>query len=143
ILPAAEAGACGARCRRRGRRGRAPSPRGDHGRERRGGMSELGMPLTDERDASACGLLEGLARPPRAERASAVRRRRQIVDRVARWIIGAVAFSAIAAVVLIFAFVLREALPLFTDAVVREEVTPARMVLPQAWKEGAAPSFSW
>ncbi len=70
-------------------------------------------------------------------------RRRKLTDKLARWVIAAVAFSAIAAVVLIFVFVLREALPLFTDEHVREEVTPAQMFLPQAWKEGAAPSYSW
>ena len=70
-------------------------------------------------------------------------RRRKLQDKLARWVIAAVAFSAIAAVVLIFVFVLREAIPLFTDAEIREEVTPARMILPQAWKEGADPSFSW
>jgi len=66
-----------------------------------------------------------------------------LTDRLARWAIAAVAFSAIAAVVLIFVFVLREALPLFTSDHVREEVTPARMFAPQAWKPGAEPSYSW
>jgi phosphate transport system permease protein len=66
-----------------------------------------------------------------------------LTDRVARWVIAAVAFSAIAAVVLIFVFVLREAFPLFTSDHVREEVTPAQMFLPQEWKPGAEPSYSW
>lgn len=76
-------------------------------------------------------------------RGAAMMRRRKLQDRLARWLIAAVAFSAIAAVIFIFVFVLREALPLFTDSTVREEVTPARMILPQAWKPGAEPSFSW
>lgn len=70
-------------------------------------------------------------------------RRRRLVDAVARKLIAVVAFSAIASVALIFLFVLREALPLFVDSDVREEVTPARMLLPQSWKEGRPPSFSW
>lgn len=69
--------------------------------------------------------------------------RRKRIDQLARWCIAAVAFTAIAAVILIFVFVLREALPLFTDEEVREEVTVSQMVFPQPWKEGAAPFFSW
>ncbi len=69
--------------------------------------------------------------------------RRRLINRLAAWTIAAVAFSAIAAVALIFLFVVREAVPLFNSAEVREEVTPAQMVMPQAWKEGAEPSFSW
>lgn len=70
-------------------------------------------------------------------------RRRKLVDRLAKLVIAGVAFSAIAAVVLIFVFVLREALPLFTSSQVHEEVTVGKMVFPQAWKAGAEPSFSW
>jgi len=70
-------------------------------------------------------------------------RRRQLIDKLSAWAITAVAFTAIAAVVLIFVFVVREAIPLFTDAEIREEVTPMGMVLPQPWKEGAEPSFAW
>lgn len=70
-------------------------------------------------------------------------RRRKFKDAIARRLIGWVAFSAIASVALIFVFVLREALPLFTDAEVREEVTPAQMILPQVWKEDRGAEFSW
>lgn len=70
-------------------------------------------------------------------------RRRRLLDRAGALAIGLVAYAAVAAVLLIFLFVLREAVPLFTSAEVRQEVTPASMLLPQAWKEGAEPSFSW
>jgi len=83
----------------------------------------------------------GLAAPLRpVSRATAGRKR---VDAIAKWVIAAVAFSAIAAVVLIFAFVVREALPLFFSPEVREEVTPESMLFAQAWKEGSVPSYSW
>jgi phosphate transport system permease protein len=71
-------------------------------------------------------------------------RRRQALDRAVRVVITAVALTAIAAVALIFLFVFREALPIFTSPEVREEVTFWRMLLPQTWG-GAydAPTFSW
>lgn len=69
--------------------------------------------------------------------------RRKLVDRLAAIAVKTIAFSAVAAVALIFLFILREAVPLFTDAEVREEVTPAGMILPQAWKAGEAPFYSW
>jgi phosphate transport system permease protein len=40
-------------------------------------------------------------------------------------------------------FVAREALPLFTDLAVREEVDLARMFLPQVFREGRPPGFIW
>lgn len=70
-------------------------------------------------------------------------RRRKLADRLAALAVKAIAFSAVAAVALIFLFILKEALPLFTDSEIRQEVTPARMILPQEWKAGEAPSFSW
>lgn len=50
---------------------------------------------------------------------------------------------AVAAVVLIFLFVAKEALPILTSPAVHEEVSLAKMLLPQAWTEGQAPFFSW
>jgi phosphate transport system permease protein len=54
-----------------------------------------------------------------------------------------VALTGIAAVVLIFVFVGREALPIFTSEEVRQETDLARMFLPQVWREGRAATFSW
>ncbi|HWV37241.1 MAG TPA: phosphate ABC transporter permease subunit PstC [Vulgatibacter sp.] len=95
------------------------------------------MPATRE---SGIGIA---ARPAPRPRSSPGYARRRAVDAVARWIIAAIATAAIAAVALIFLFVAKEALPVFTSPEVHEEVTIERMVLPQAWKEGATPSFSW
>lgn len=70
-------------------------------------------------------------------------RRRRLADRVAALTIRAIAFSAVAAVALIFLFVLKEAIPLFTDTEVRQEVTPSSMIFAQEWKAGEAPFYSW
>jgi phosphate transport system permease protein len=70
--------------------------------------------------------------------------RRRALDRLVRVAITAVALSAIAAVILIFLFVLREALPLFTSRDIHGEVTLWQMIAPQTW--GGAyetPTFSW
>jgi phosphate transport system permease protein len=70
-------------------------------------------------------------------------RRRQLRERAIEALITLVALTGIAAVVLIFVFVAREALPLFTDPAVREEVDLARMFLPQVFREGRPPGFIW
>jgi phosphate transport system permease protein len=69
--------------------------------------------------------------------------RRKLVDRLAGLVIAGVAISAIAAVALIFLFVGKEALPVFTSSTVHDEVTFARMVFAQAWQAGREASFSW
>jgi phosphate transport system permease protein len=53
------------------------------------------------------------------------------------------ALSAIAAIVLIFAFVTKEALPLFFDHEVREEVTPSKMWWAQQWPGYDKPEHIW
>jgi phosphate transport system permease protein len=53
------------------------------------------------------------------------------------------ALSAIAAIVLIFVFVTKEALPLFYDHEVRSEVTPAKMWLSQQWEGYDTPEHIW
>ena len=70
-------------------------------------------------------------------------RRRQARERLIEVAITLVALTGIAAVVLIFVFVAREALPLFTDPELRSEVDLGRMFLPQVWREGRAASFTW
>jgi phosphate transport system permease protein len=54
-----------------------------------------------------------------------------------------VALTGIAAVVLIFVFVAREALPLFTDPALGRETDLARMFLPQVWRAGREATFTW
>jgi phosphate transport system permease protein len=77
-----------------------------------------------------------------AEQASAVRRR-QLREAAIELGITLVALSGIAAVVLIFVFVAREALPLFTDPEIARETDLARMFLPQVWRAGREATFTW
>ncbi len=53
------------------------------------------------------------------------------------------AFSALIGITLIFIFIFKESIPIFTSAEVHEEVTIKKMVLPQAWKEGQEAKYSW
>ncbi len=69
--------------------------------------------------------------------------RRQARERLIELAITLVALTGIAAVVLIFVFVAREAVPLFTDREILEEVDLGRMFLPQTWRAGRPPTFTW
>jgi len=71
-----------------------------------------------------------LARPPRWHGA-------------AEWLLRVWAFTAVAAIVLIFVFVAKEALPLFYDHEVRSEVTPSKMWLSQQWDGYDQPEHIW
>ena len=53
------------------------------------------------------------------------------------------AFSALIAITLIFIFIFKESIPIFTSAEVHEEVTIKKMVAPQIWKEGQKPKYTW
>ena len=57
--------------------------------------------------------------------------------------ITAVAMTGIAAVVLIFVFVAKEALPILLRPEVRGEASPSKMFLPQVLRQGRAPGFMW
>jgi phosphate transport system permease protein len=70
-------------------------------------------------------------------------RRRQLREAAIEAGVTLVALTGIAAVVLIFVFVAREALPLFTSEEVRQETDLARLFLPQVWREGRAATFTW
>jgi phosphate transport system permease protein len=84
------------------------------------------------------------ASPAREAAASrATMRRRQIREGVIEGVVTLVALTGIAAVVLIFVFVAREAVPLFTDPEIAKEVDLGRMFLPQVWREGRPASFTW
>lgn len=73
-----------------------------------------------------------------AEEQLLLRRRRRVGEYFLEGLIRSSAFVVIAALVLIFVFVAKEAVPIVTSAVVHEEVTVATMMLPQP---GGA--FSW
>ncbi len=79
----------------------------------------------------------------RADRAPAAVRRRQIREALIGAAIAAVAMAGIAAVVLIFVFVAKEALPLLTSEEVRHEASFGKMFLPQVLREGRPPEFMW
>jgi phosphate transport system permease protein len=70
-------------------------------------------------------------------------RRRQVREAAIEVGVTAVAMTGIAAVALIFVFVGREAISLFTSEQARAEVDLARMLLPQVWREGRAATFTW
>lgn len=80
------------------------------------------------------------SRPPALLSAS---RRRQLRERAIEIAVTAVGFTGIAAVILIFVFVGREALPLFLDPEAAREVTLGKMFLPQVLRPGKPPTFMW
>jgi phosphate transport system permease protein len=82
--------------------------------------------------------LAGAARSP-----GSAMRRRQIREGLIEGVITLVALTGIAAVVLIFVFVAREAIPLFTNPDLAKETDLGRMFLPQVWRPGRPPSFVW
>ena len=83
----------------------------------------------------------GVAGPARSP--AAAMRRRQLREGLVEGIITLVALTGIAAVVLIFVFVAREAIPLFTNPDLAKETDLGRMFLPQVWRHGRPASFVW
>jgi phosphate transport system permease protein len=69
-------------------------------------------------------------------------RRRQVQEAAIELGITLVALTGIAAVILIFVFVAREALPLFWDPEVAKETDLGRMFLPHVWRAGDIPKYS-
>lgn len=70
-------------------------------------------------------------------------RRRRVREWAVEAVITGAALTGIAAVLLIFVFVAREALPIFTDASVRGEASLGKMFLPQILREGRPPAYMW
>ncbi len=68
------------------------------------------------------------AKPPRLMLARA-----PLWHRAAEWLLHALAFSAVVAIVLILVFIAKEAVPILYSKVVRDEVTLAKMWWPQLW----------
>lgn len=79
----------------------------------------------------------------RDDRAPAAIRRRQIREALIGAAVTAVAVAGIAAVVLIFVFVAKEALPLLWSDEVRHEASFGKMFLPQVLRPGRPPGFMW
>ncbi len=84
-----------------------------------------------------------LAETQRAARAPDPVRWRQLREALIEGAVTLVALTGIAAVVLIFVFVGREALPVFTDPAIRGEASLSRMFLPQVVRAGRAATFMW
>lgn len=78
-----------------------------------------------------------------ARRPGAAMKRRQLREGLVEGVITLVALTGIAAVVLIFVFVAREAIPLFTNPELAKETDLGRMFLPQVWRAGRPASFVW
>ena len=66
-----------------------------------------------------------------------------ISDRIARIVIKGSAFLAILSLILIFVFIGKEALPIFTSAEIREEANIDILFMPQPAREGAATEHTW
>jgi phosphate transport system permease protein len=80
---------------------------------------------------------------PEPARPASTMRRRQLREAAIAVTITAVAMTGIAAVVLIFVFVAKEALPILFDAETRAEASFGKMFLPQILREGRPASFMW
>jgi phosphate transport system permease protein len=85
------------------------------------------------------GLAETMVAPPLSPAA----RRRQLREKVVAGVVTAMAFTGIAALVLIIVFIAKEALGLFLDAHAREEASLAKMFTPQVTRVGRPPGFVW
>jgi phosphate transport system permease protein len=70
-------------------------------------------------------------------------RRRQFKEGAIEVGITLMALTGIAAVVLIFVFVAREAIPLFTNPELAKETDLGRMFLSQVWRPGRPATFTW
>ena len=53
------------------------------------------------------------------------------------------ALAALVAIVLIFAFIFKEAIPIFTDAEIQQEASVDKMMFKQQYYEGRDPKWSW
>jgi phosphate transport system permease protein len=86
---------------------------------------------------------QGLAETWAAPRLSPAARRRQLREKLIAGLITAMAFTGIAALVLIIVFIAKEALALFLDAQAREEASLSKMFLAQPTRPGRPPGFVW
>jgi phosphate transport system permease protein len=76
-------------------------------------------------------------------RATSAARARQLREKLVEWVVTSVAFTGIAAILLIIIFIAKEALPLLFDAEAREEVSFGKMFLPQVIRAGKPATFMW
>jgi phosphate transport system permease protein len=69
--------------------------------------------------------------------------RGMISDKIATFVIKGSAFLAIASLILIFIFIGKEALPMFTSSEVQQEAGLSKLFLPQMAHRGEAAQFTW
>lgn len=101
-------------------------------------MQELVETANTPASAGSEGLLRASPRRVLPRRTNRQRR-----ERLIEFAVTAVAMTGIAAVVLIFVFVAREALPIVTDAATRAEASLSKLFLPQVVREGRPAAFVW
>jgi phosphate transport system permease protein len=77
------------------------------------------------------------------ERALSPARARQIREKLIEWAVTAVAYTGIAAILLIIIFIAKETLPLLFDATARAEVSFSKLFLPQVVRQGKPATFMW
>jgi phosphate transport system permease protein len=80
---------------------------------------------------------------PSREPANKMRRSGALSDRIAGAVIRSSALLAILSLILIFIFIGKEALPIFTSAEIRQEANVARLFMPQSAREGAPAQYTW
>ncbi|HKQ69306.1 MAG TPA: phosphate ABC transporter permease subunit PstC [Polyangiaceae bacterium] len=89
------------------------------------------------------GLADTEAGIPTAEVVvSPLARKPRRIERAAELLLRVVALTSIASVILILAFVAREAIPILTNELVRREVTPAGMITPNILADGTE-QYTW
>ena len=81
------------------------------------------------------------SRPARARRLES--RRPPLAERATELAIRVLAYSAVAAIVLILIFIAKEAWPIFTSSAIHREVTLAKMWFIQQWPGYDAPEHVW
>ncbi len=86
---------------------------------------------------------QGLAESTAAPQLSPEARRRQLREKLIAGFITLMAFTGIAALVLIIVFIAKEALALFLDAHAREEASLSKMFLPQVTRPGRPAAYLW
>jgi phosphate transport system permease protein len=86
---------------------------------------------------------QGLAQTTVAPQLSPAARRRQLREKVIAGFITLMAFTGIAALVLIIVFIAKEALALFLEAEAREEASLSKMFLPQVTRPGRPAAYLW
>ena len=67
----------------------------------------------------------------------------KLIEFLGEKLISVTALAALFAVLLIFIFIFKESLPIFTDSEVMQEASVDKMLFKQEFYEGRAPKFSW